>query len=127
MRDKRTPLLDRQWSWKGDAANPDAKRNRAQRWFPLEGETCEHCRQAPAIDRHHIDDDPGNNVRENLMFLCRRCHMEIDGRMEKFVAAEGGRRRDLSPKPCVICKRLYKPLRRGHCSRCYDRLLRVRP
>lgn len=25
-------------------------------------------------ERHHIDDDPHNNVPENIMPLCRRCH-----------------------------------------------------
>ncbi len=25
-------------------------------------------------ERHHIDDDPHNNVSENIMALCRRCH-----------------------------------------------------
>lgn len=127
MPNKGKQLRERHSSWKGESTSSDVKRNRAQRWFPIAGETCERCQQTPAIDRHHIDGDPGNNVRENISFLCRRCHMEADGRMEGFVAARGGRRGPQPPKPCIICERLYKPLRRGHCSRCYDRVLRVRP
>lgn len=47
--------------------------------FPL-AETCERCQNAPAVDRHHVDGDPLNNVAENIQSLCRRCHMEVDGR-----------------------------------------------
>jgi 5-methylcytosine-specific restriction endonuclease McrA len=54
------------------------KRQRADNprvWGP-----CEKC-PAPGIDRHHRDGNPGNNVPENLMVLCRRCHMVEDGRL----------------------------------------------
>lgn len=56
--------------------------------------------------------------------LCRRCHMAEDGRLQKFVADAGGRLPSglsLLPKPCSQCERLFKPLRRGLCERCYDR------
>jgi hypothetical protein len=53
--------------------------------------------------------------------LCRRHHMEADGRLAAAVAAGERERQREDPKPCVECGRPYKPLRRGLCSRCYDR------
>ena len=53
--------------------------------------------------------------------LCRRCHMIEDGRMQRFVDAKGARGRRTPIQKCQECTREYKPLRRGLCSRCYDR------
>jgi len=33
------------------------------------------------MDRHHVDGNPNNNHRSNVRFLCRRCHMDDDGRL----------------------------------------------
>lgn len=74
------------YAWKGDAASTTTKRERIQKRISLKGVVCESCRVAPATDRHHIDSDPGNNVRENIALLCRRCHMTADGRLERFRA-----------------------------------------
>lgn len=74
--------------WKGDDATEDVKRRRAQRLYPLDGVTCEWnsgC-DASATDRHHIDGDTGNNERSNVALVCRRHHMEWDGRLARFVA-----------------------------------------
>ena len=54
--------------------------------------------------------------------LCRKCHMTVDGRMERFVAAgRPSRQTTQPPKPCTACGRLAKPLRRGLCGACYAR------
>jgi hypothetical protein len=45
---------------------------------------CERCQTKPAIDRHHKDDNTLNNSPENIMALCRRCHMIVDGRLAKL-------------------------------------------
>lgn len=101
--------------WKGDNATPFAKRLRAQKAFPLG--PCEEC-GVIATDRHHKDGNTGNNQRSNIAILCRRCHMTIDGRLARLIAA----RPDLTrpPKPCVNCERLSKPLRRGRCHACNE-------
>ena len=117
-----SPRGEDHYAWKGEQANRDAKRNRAQRAFSLDGVVCERCQEKPATDRHHRDDDVGNNFRDNLMFLCRRCHMEIDGRLGRNL--DGGRK-PKPPKPCAQCSRLFKPLRRGLCSRCDSRKRRA--
>lgn len=76
--------------WKGEAAKKGAKNARARYWFEAFG--CEVCEKEPA-ERHHIDGNPGNNEPDNIAILCRRHHMEADGRLirrgedGKFVSA----------------------------------------
>lgn len=38
---------------------------------------CEMCGSKKNIDVHHIDGNYQNNTPENLMILCRSCHMKI--------------------------------------------------
>lgn len=106
--------------WKGDDASPSAKRTRARKRFKHLG-ICEKCGKKSACDRHHIDANTGNNVRSNIMFLCRRCHMEIDGRLEAFIHSK---RNSKSAQPCKVCGRLAKPLRKGRCGACAERFRR---
>jgi hypothetical protein len=91
-------------SWKGDAAREETKRERARRMYPL-GE-CEHdgC-EASATDRHHVDRDTGNNARSNIRLLCRKHHMEEDGRRKP-------------PRPCRICGDLREMFWHGRCHAC---------
>lgn len=76
-------------NWKGDGVSEDSGRNRAQRWFQLK--PCEICGSEKS-ERHHRDGNTSNNTLENIQFLCRKHHMEVDGRMVVFVNARGGRR-----------------------------------
>src|SRR5213596_795658 len=59
--------------YKGELATEQAIHERTQRMYPLDGVPCERCGE-PATDRHHIDDDPINNDRSNIEFLCHSCH-----------------------------------------------------
>jgi hypothetical protein len=77
--------------WKGDDANPGTQRRRVQRSIDLTDVWCQFCEDSPAVDRHHIDGDAGNNEENNLALLCRRCHMELDGRMDIFRQVGKGR------------------------------------
>jgi hypothetical protein len=101
-------------NWKGDAAGKSAKRFRAHR-FPLG--PCEECGK-PGIDRHHKDGDVGDNARENVAILCRKCHMLADGRLAAFLANNPAPNKRVDPVPCRVCRRPAKPLRRGRCSAC---------
>lgn len=69
--------------WKGDDAADQTGRDRASRWF-IVSRFCEKCNRKIHIERHHKDGNSLNNDRQNLQFLCRRCHMEEDGRMQQF-------------------------------------------
>lgn len=39
--------------------------------------TCAYCREAEATDVHHQDRDRENNAPENLVLLCRSCHVTL--------------------------------------------------
>jgi hypothetical protein len=106
--------------WKGDGARDDVKHARARRLYRVLG-SCERC-GGKATERHHKDDDAGNNARSNIAFLCRRCHMAEDGRLDALRIA--GRREPDPPRACENCTRLYKPLRKGRCWPCYSYLQR---
>lgn len=117
-----SPLIrgENHYAWKGDGALETTKRERAQAMYGLGA--CVRCGKK-ATDRHHIDGDTGNNAPENIEILCRRCHMEIDGRLARLVEV-GTSREPAPPKPCSNCARLYKPLRRGRCHACNEYLRR---
>lgn len=105
--------------WKGELASKTAKRKRARRMYSLG--SCQDC-GAEATDRHHIDDNTGNNAPENIAILCRRCHMKRDGRLAALAACSLNRK-GLSlkdPEPCVNCGTPAKPLRRGLCHACNE-------
>lgn len=106
-------------NWKGDAASPTTKRNRARRIYIQLG-ICENCHSRPAVDRHHKDTNTGNNQRENLMFLCRQCHMTLDGRLEKLIAHSLAKKGKKTYKPCAHCGKLSNPLRKGRCHACNE-------
>ena len=112
--------------WKGDATSDKVKRRRvANRPIP-DGTSCERCKTAAAVDRHHKDSDPGNNDPGNIAFLCRRCHQAVDGRMELLRAFGSRPRVPTPPKPCNECGKLYKPLCHGRCHACDMRWRRRR-
>lgn len=112
-KDRAHQTRENHYAWKGDKAKKSTKRQRAQRQYALG--PCERCGE-PGTDRHHKDDNTGNNVPTNIEILCRRCHMLTDGRLEKLIILVKVPRQPL--KPCINCGRIYKPLRHGRCGAC---------
>lgn len=102
-------------AWKGDNARRETKHKRARRRYLLG--PCEQC-DKQGTERHHKDNDPGNNTKENVMIVCRRCHMIIDGRLAALPARYV--KPIEPPKPCLVCHQLSKPLRRGKCHACNE-------
>jgi hypothetical protein len=51
------------------------------------GWTCIRCGHAHSVDGgriltvHHLDGDKGNNAWWNLLALCQRCHLSVQGRV----------------------------------------------
>lgn len=43
--------------------------------------------QRPELHRHHRDEDPTNNVPENIQILCRACHNAVHRELAKAAAA----------------------------------------
>lgn len=106
--------------WKGEGATPHTKRNRARSRYDLG--PCQNCGK-PGVDRHHVDGDTGNNTPKNVMILCRHCHMEMDGRLERFKANRNATE-VMPPQPCINCGRVVKPRRLGRCASCREYLKR---
>lgn len=99
--------------WKGDAASSSSKWARARHKYVLT--PCDICGE-DAMDFHHIDGNNANNSPENVAALCRRCHMSVDGRLEKFRRI--GKPREAKTFACRICGRVKKPYRHGRCPMC---------
>jgi len=108
---ERSPL------WVGDNVKTvDLGRQRARKIYKANG-ICAECLNAPAVDIHHKDSNPLNNSPDNITFLCRRCHMDADGRLEvlrKFSPTVK------PPKNCILCNKLEKNLRKGRCHSCNE-------
>jgi DNA-directed RNA polymerase subunit RPC12/RpoP len=47
--------------------------------FERAGNACQHCGQTFALDIHHIDGNPANNSKTNLIVLCATCHRLVGG------------------------------------------------
>ncbi len=94
-------------------------RRRARRLYPDLG-VCEHCRNALAVDRHHVNGDTDDNRRENVQFLCRRCHMLLDGRLDVFKSTSASLWGPQPAKQCGNCGQHDKPLRHGRCKACSE-------
>lgn len=80
---------DQKWekatNWKGEAASRWAMHKRANKLKP--GRVCERCGGLGNVV-HHKDENPWNNVLDNLERLCRACHM--NHHRETIRAAVGG-------------------------------------
>lgn len=74
---KQFPKLNKSPHWKKNTTNVKTGRQRAWKMFKLE--PCEVCGSKKS-ERHHIDGNTLNNVRKNIMFLCRKHHIAIEGR-----------------------------------------------
>lgn len=69
-------LREKNPNWAGD--NPIHKHDtgnlRAERWFP----------KIPGREKHHIDGNALNNDPSNIMYVTRREHMQLDGRLKNL-------------------------------------------
>lgn len=86
-----------------------AGRKRALRMYPDIG-PCTECGASKA-ERHHRDENTANNTPENIAFLCRRCHMESDGRLVALAALASTRSTEL------IAAAAAEKNSRTHCKR----------
>ena len=85
--------------WTGDTPTKSAGRQRARKLFPGV-HVCEVDGCGKKAERHHTDDNTGNNDRSNIAFLCNKHHKEADGRMRRaaFLAANSRKGVTLTPE-----------------------------
>lgn len=69
--------------FKGENVNKSTGNSRARRWYKKYKKPCEICGNSKS-EIHHKDGNPLNNKLNNIKWLCRKCHMAIDGRSEKM-------------------------------------------
>lgn len=105
--------------WKGCNATNESKRTRAARRFSLKNQICQKCEKLPAHDRYHKDGSLDNIEPENILLVCRRCCMELDGRLDALKIQDHSNQIK-PPKQCIICRRFAKPLRKGRCHSCNE-------
>lgn len=67
---------------------------------------CELCGSTKSVDVHHKDGDYRNNSPENLMTVCRSCHMKLHRPIQKV---------------CVVCGKECKRTHNGMCDKHYFR------
>ena len=60
------------WIISQNRAKRKSGRKRAQRLFPKV--TCEICGSTLNLQRHHRDNNPLNNARDNVIVVCQICH-----------------------------------------------------
>lgn len=71
-----------QWNWKGDQVGLVALHSWAKRWLS-KPECCQHCGEKNPLDLANKSQEYKRDLSDWL-WLCRRCHMFQDGRMEKL-------------------------------------------
>lgn len=65
---------------KGDNVSPGGGRQRARRMYKNIG-PCVKCGSEKS-ERHHVNGNTFDNSPENIQLLCRKCHINTDGRAE---------------------------------------------
>ena len=81
LHQKTIRLAEKNPNWKGSHAAPTSGRYRAKKLYP--SNLCGICGEDG--ERHHVDANLLNNSPTNVVFLCRRHHMETDGRLRNLV------------------------------------------
>ena len=90
-------------NWKGDKVGYNALHGyiRKRKTKP---ELCERCNKRPAFDLANISQKYKRELSD-WEYLCRKCHMDGDGRNNKL--RESGKSRKLSSKICKYCKKIF--------------------
>ena len=95
-------------NWMGDAITRKSGRSRALRMFPEIG-PCVVC-GSPRSERHHDDENTLNNSPQNIIPLCRKCHMKRHGR----TIEELRRCQAIAAKAAAAAKNAQACCKRGH-------------
>lgn len=101
--------------WKGDKVGYPGVHAWVKKIY-AKPELCELCKERKATDLHNKNSLYKRNIKD-WIYLCRKCHMDIDGRNERL--RQNGKARKLPDTTCHTCKISFHPLNRKakFCSR----------
>lgn len=101
--------LEKNPRWCGNEVSEEAGRKRARRRISLDKRACSICGSIP-VERHHIDGNTLNNHDNNILIVCRKCHMKVDGRLEKISNYTKGKGQTNNGGwvTCSTCGRKYR-------------------
>lgn len=90
-------------AWKGDKVGYNALHEYIRNRY-IKPEKCELCKLKPPLD---LANRSGKYLRKmsDWWYLCRKCHMNIDGRFEKLRKA--GKLKRVKIPPCLFCGKIY--------------------
>lgn len=93
-------------SWKGDKVGVQQVHTWVEKRLGRP-DRCSNCETIGKVDLANISQQYKRDL-DDWKWLCRRCHMESDGRLEKFLSHSNMHNR-IPEKPCLNCGRLFKP------------------
>lgn len=91
--------------WKGDSVGIDALHTYMKKHVPDKG-VCKTCGSRGKVDLANISNEYRRDISD-WKWLCRKCHMTEDGRLERFLSHS--RKRLLPLKKCPQCFKEFKP------------------
>jgi len=93
-------------SWKGDSVGYGALHNWVRR-HKSKPEYCEECNKNKPHDLANISGEYKRDIND-FKWLCRKCHMEMDGRLKKLGKNSPNREIENDFYKCAICNKLKK-------------------
>lgn len=96
---------DKSYLWKGDNVGIDALHSYMRKHVP-NNKTCNKCGESKKLDLANISGDYKRDVSD-WEWLCRKCHMKSDGRLDAFLSHSAKRR--LPNMKCKQCDTEFWP------------------
>lgn len=90
-------------SWKGDAVGYSGIHDWVRARY-VKPELCERCENRPALDLANKSQQYLRDLSD-WWYLCRKCHMDIDGRNDQLRAS--GKSRKVDIPPCAHCGKIF--------------------
>lgn len=69
-------------NWKGDNIGIDALHYRIKQLHP-KPTSCEYCNKPKKLDLHNVSGEY-KEILSDWVWICRKCHIELDGRLKKL-------------------------------------------
>lgn len=114
---------DKSYNWKGENVSLKVLHKWISRIL-IRPKCCSKCGTTGKVDLANKSNEYRRDVSD-WEWLCRKCHMESDGRLDEFLKHSISKRLPLYT--CPVCNELFKPpnTKSKHCSRSCSNKSRV--